>query len=328
MDENLLKRQSDAANVDLSKTRLIIMGALNLLAAAWLGFALESVVANGGLDGGNVLSVILGNVAFASLFLLQLIFVKSMKIQTMLVMAETAALSLFFLQHWSWWIALSVALLFAFLLNAVRKGRQELDNQMKFKFFRVEKSLLPSVITALSLFVSILYVDVNGVGTAFASKETVRTLLKPSEPIVRMFVSENFSVDMTVSKFAESIATQQLGDVFASLPASAKTAAVTEMTNQLRQQAATYGIIFKNSDTVSDVFHSYFFRQFNAIPNQYKRFIPFIIFVLTFFAVKSLGSLLRWIIAFPAYILFELLVATGFARIGLESRSREIILVG
>ncbi len=328
MDENLLARQSDAANVDLSRTRLIIMGVLNILAAGWLGYALEAVVANGGLDGGNIFAVIIGNIIFLSLFLLQLMFIKAMKIQAMLALAETMALSLFFLQHWSWLMALAVALLFVFLLSAIRQGMTEMDNQMKIHFFRIEKSLLPKTITALSLFVSILYVDINGVGTAFASKETIRAILKPAEPVVQLVVSSDFSVDMTVAEFAGSIAAKQFGDAFTSLPAAAKILAVSEIANQLRQQAATYGIIFKNSDTVSDVFYSYFFRQFNAIPDQYKRFIPFLVFLLTFFTIRSLGSLLRWIIALPAYVLFQLLLATGFARIGLESRSREIILVG
>ena len=133
---------------------------------------------------------------------------------------------------------------------------------------------------------------------------------------------------MTVSKFAESIAAQQFGTAFTSLSPAAKAQAVAEMTDQLRKQASTYGILFKNSDTVSDVFYAFFFRQFNSIPAQYRSLIPYLVFLITFFTIKGLGSLLRWVIILPAYVLYEFLLATGFARIGLESRSREIILVG
>ncbi len=328
MDENLLKRQADAANVDLSRVRLGILALLNIVSAGLLGYALESVVTNGGLDSGNVLLVIVGNILFLSLFLLQLLFVKSFKIQSMLVLLETLALSAFFLQYWSWLVMLAIVLLYVFLMNSLRKGRTEMENQMKIQFFRIEKNLLPPAITALSLFVSILYVDVNGVGKSFASKETIRTILKPSEPVVKLLVSKDFSVDMTVSKFAEATAAQQFGAAFTSLSPAAKAQAVAEITNQLRQQAATYGIIFKNTDTVSDVFYAYFFRQFNSIPQQYRALIPYVVFLLTFFTIKSLGFLIRWFIALPSYILYELLLATGFARIGLESRTREIILVG
>ena len=328
MGENLIAKNAEAVNVDLSRTRLILIGVLNVLAAGWLGYALEAVVANGGLDGGNVVAVITGNIVFLSFFLLQFLFIKSMKLQAMLVFFETAGISVFFSQYWSWLVMLAMILLFVFLLNAIRHGRTEMENQMKVHFFRIEKNLLPPAITALALFISILYVDVNGVGKSFASKETIRTLLKPSEPLIQLLVSKDFSVDMTVSKLAESIAAKQFGEAFTSLPQAAKTLAVGEMTSQLREQAATYGIIFKNSDTVSDVFYSYFFRKFNTIPDQYRKFIPFLVFILTFFAVKSLGSLMRYAIALPAYALFQILLATGFVRIGLESRSREIILVG
>lgn len=328
MDENLLARQSEAANVDISRSRLFVLGALNVFAAGLLGYALESIVSKGGLGTGNLSLVILANIVFLSLFLLQLILVKAMKIQTMLVLAETVALTLFFLPHWSWLAVLAVFLLFVFLLSAIHRGKREMDNQMKFKFFTIAKVLLPTSITAFSLFISILYVGINGIGTSFASKATIRALLKPAEPIVQTLISKDFSVDMTVSKFAEMAAAQQFGAAFTSLPLAAKNQAITEITNQLRQQGATYGILFKNSDSVSDVFYVYFFRQFNAIPEAYRKFIPFIVFLLTFFAVKSLGGLLRWVIVFPAYVLFQFLLATGFAHIGLESRSREIILVG
>ena len=214
------------------------------------------------------------------------------------------------------------------LWNANHKGLVELDSGLKIQFFRVARRTLPATITALSLFVSIAYVNTNGIGTSFLSHEAFRAILKPAEPLVRGLVASNFSIDMTVYKFAEGLAEQQLGSAFTALPAPSKTQTVEGMLDALRGQAASYGIVFKSSDTITDVFYKYFDKQYKSIPQNYLSFVPYIIFLITFLTVRSLGGLLNGISSVLTYIIFQILLASGFARIGLESRSREMIIVG
>lgn len=327
MLENTSSKTASEFNADTSIPKLTIIGIVNVLAAALLGYAFKSVIADGGLTAGNILAVIGGNILFLSLFLLQVLFVKSFKIQGLIVGLETVAFAAPFILSWSWILLIAMALLFLLLLRAISRGLDELDNQMKVKFLSIERHTLPTVITALSLFVSIVYVGVNGIGASFLSKDAFRILLKPAEPLVRSLLIKDFSIDMAVTGFAEDLAAMQLGEAFTNLPAEAKNQAMTEVIRQLHTQAASYGIIFKNTDTIADVFYSYFGKKFELIPNNYRSLIPYVIFLLTFLTVKSLGGLLRWVVSIPAYALYQFLLATGFAHIGLESRSREIIIV-
>lgn len=330
MDENLITKnmQDVNADVDVSRVKLIILGIFSLLSAGALGFALKSVVANGSLDLSNILNVVLADLFFLTVFLFQVLLVKSQKIHGGLLLADSVALFVPFFPNLSWLLLAGFLLLVLGLWNANRKGLVELDSGLKIQFFRVARRTLPAAITALSLFVSIAYVDVNGVGTAFLSREAFRAILKPAEPLVRGLVASNFSMDMTVYKFAEGLAEQQLGSDFTALPASSKIQTVEGMLNSLRGQAASYGIIFKSSDTITDVFYKYFDKQYKSIPQNYLSLVPYAIFLITFLTVRSLGGLLNGISSVFAYIIFQILLASGFARIGLESRSREMIIVG
>lgn len=328
MFENKSSITASDYNVDTSMTKLIGIGIVNTLAAALLGLALKSVIANGGLTAGNILAVVGTNLLFLSLFLMQVLFIKSLKIQSMVVGAETFALIAPFLLSWSWSLILGIALLFAFLLRAAKRGMNEMDNQIKVEFFPIEKHTLPSAVTALSIFVSILYVSVSGIGASFISKDAFRVLLKPADPVIQALLVKDFSVDMTVVKFAEVLSAKQFGDTFTKLPVAAKSQALTEVVNQLHAQMAAYGVTFKNSDSINDVFYAFAENKFDLIPKNYRSSIPFVVFFLTYFTVKGLGSLLRWLVSTPAYVLYQFLLSVGFARIGVESRNREIIIVG
>ena len=327
MFENTSSKTASDYNVDTSMPKLIIIGVVNTLAAALLGLALKSVIANGGLTPANIFAVIGANLLFLCLFQMQAVFIKSLKIQSMVVGAETFALVAPFLTMWSWSLMLAIVLLFAFLLKAAKGGMTQMDNQIKIQFFSIERHTLPSAITALSIFVSILYVAVSGIGASFISKDAFRLLLKPSDPVIRSVLIEDFSVDMTMVKFAEALTARQFGDQFTKLAPAAKSQAMIEIVSQLHTQAASYGIIFKNTDTVNDVFYAYTANKFNLIPEGYRSMIPYVVFFLTYFTVKGLGSLLRWLVSTPAYVLYQFLLSIGFARIGVESRNREIIIV-
>lgn len=324
---NSAEKSTSEFNVDTSVPKLAGIGVINVLAAALLGYALKSVIGGGGLTIGNILAVIGANVLFMVLILLQVLFIKSLKVQGLIVGLETAALVAPFVLSWSSALLLATALLFLFLFKAVKGGMGEMDNQIKIQFLAIERHTLPSVITGLSIFVSILYVSASGIGASFVSRDAFRVLLKPADPLIQSLLVKDFSIDMTMAKFSEALTAKQFGDAFTNLPPSAKSQAMTEVIRQLHLQAEGYGITFKNTDSISDVFYAYAGKKFDAIPKNYRLVIPYVLFALTYFTVKSLGGLLRWVISTPAYVLYQFLLSIGFARIGLESRSREIIIV-
>ncbi|MBU6141992.1 hypothetical protein KGO95_02645 [Patescibacteria group bacterium] len=328
MLENSSSTTAQDANIDASVAKMIGLGVVNILAAAFLAFTLRQVFADGGVSARNILGTTIANLLFLSCVLLQVFFVKSMKVQSILVLLEALVIASPFVFYWSGLFLLALALLILFMMNGLRSGMKEMDNEMAVRFKMIERKTLPAIITGLSLFISIIYLAINGTGASFLSKDAFAVMMKPVDPIAQSLLMPGFSVNMTMTELAQAVAVRQLGTTFTSLTPDLQSQALEAILTQLRGQAATYGVSFTDSETVSDVLYSYFVRQFNQIPNQYRSLLPYVILILTFITVKSLGALLRWLIIPLAYALYQFLLATGFARISLESRSRQIITLG
>ncbi|MDE2001319.1 MAG: hypothetical protein KGI60_01985 [Patescibacteria group bacterium] len=328
MAEDLLTRGGGQSSVDVSRVRVYGMSTVSVLAALFFGFGIREMILGGGLNGGNVTMNVAGALLFLIAFLLQVLLVKSMKIQMTVVGLEAVSLALFFFASWSWLFLLAFVLLIGFLSLGVRGGKREIENEMKVSFFKIARHTVPKVITGLSLFVSILYVAFGSSGSPLIGQDTFLAMVRPSEPIVRGFGLKDFSWDMTAPQFAQSVAEFQYGSAFAAATPAMQSQAVAQITSQLRAQAAQYGVVFKNTDTVGGVFYAYMVGQYNSLPTSYKSWIPIAVFVLTFLTVKGLGSIAGWFVAPLGYIIFQLLLASGFAHIQLEQRSREVVVVG
>ncbi len=327
MLENSSSVTAQDANIDTSVPKLIGLAVVNVLAAAFLAYTLRQVFADGGVSARNILGTTVANLLFLSFVLLQVFFVKSIKVQSMLVLAEALVIASPFVFYWSGFFLLAVGLLILFMMNGLRSGMKEMDNEMTIRFRMIERKTLPAIITGISLFISIIYLAVNGTGASFLSKDAFAVMLKPVDPIAQALLMPDFSVNMTMAQLAQSVAVRQLGAAFTSLTPDLQNQAIEAILTQLRGQAATYGVSFTDSETFGDVLYSYFVRQFDQIPNQYRSLIPYVILLLTFITVKSLGALLRWLIIPLAYALYQFMLATGFARVSLESRSRQIIVM-
>ena len=130
-----------------------------------------------------------------------------------------------------------------------------------------------------------------------------------------------------MNKLVEALAAKQLGEQFNFLSAQQKSLTVNETLNQLRASALEYGISFKNSDSVLDVIYNYLSEKISSLPEGLKFLVPAGFVFLIFITVKGAALLLRWVISVPAYILYELALTTGFARLTLEAKSREIVVL-
>lgn len=315
MESLLSKSASEAAGVDTSLVKVIVVGAIGVLLAGATGYFLKTVI-----DGeSNLIPLVLFAAGFFAVFLLQIFFIKSRGILNAAALAESAAVGLWFIGEISWAFLLAWALLALFWVLVARRGQKELDNQISIKFLRVEKAVMPRAFTVFALFIAIVVVWVNG---AALTKERFQKLIQPTQPVLQRVLSQNFSFNMTIAKFAELTLERNLGDTVAALPAAAKSLAINQALNQLRDQ---FGLNFKNSDTFSDVIYNYMMSWLEKIPKPIRVAFPISAMLLIFLTVKGFSFLLRWVVALAAYAGYEIALMTGFAAKALESRSREIV---
>lgn len=325
--EPLINQSLETANIDTSKWKIAAILAAGILSSLAFGYFLRLF-----LVGRNQLIIMAATlVLFLIIFILQTLFLKGGKIIHSLAALESVGIVIFFLDYFSFYFLLALASLAGFFALAVYRGRVEIDNQMKAHFFRIEKKVLAQVFTGISLLISLMYVEIAGLGNLGITQKQIDNLLRPAEPIARNLLIENFSFNMTVYQFAEATVidqlASQLGVPINLVPAAAKSAAVNQSLNALREQAAGYGINFRNSDTLSQVVYNYIIGQIKKIPSGFRFAIPIGIVLIIFLTIKGLGTIVRLLVSFPAYLVYELLILTGFARVALESRSREIIIL-
>jgi hypothetical protein len=230
---------------------------------------------------------------------------------------ESAAIIGWFSGKISWALLLAWVLLFLFWMAVARRGHKELDNQLKIKFMRVEKVVIPRAFTVFALFIAITVVWVNG---ATLTKERFQKLIQPAQPIVQTLLSQSFSFNMTISKFIEITIEKKIG----TLPAAAKNLAINQTINQLQTQL---GFKFKGSDIVSDVIYDYAMSWLERLPESIRLAFPLSATLLIFLTIKGISIFVRWAVVGVAYLLYEFALMSGFATKALESRSREIILL-
>ncbi len=326
--DSLINKTMEETGVDRSIVKVAIVGALGVLSATVFGFFLNLFI--GGNSGAGAAAGFLG-IGFLVIFLLQTLFLKSEKIVNLVLLLESLGMSAFFFSRISLAILSAWVLLLLFLWNASRSGRQELDNRLKISFFQIDKQTTYKAITALSVFISIAYASANGFSQTGISEKGLEVFLKPAEPFIQKLSISNFSFRMTAYQLADSIITEQaakqLNVAPSAVPASLKNEAINKTLSELEAQALGYGIRFKNSDTILKVIQNYIAKQLEKIPARWKAAIPFIFGLLVFLTIKGFGLIIRWLVAIPAYILYELSLTAGFSRLALESRTREIIIL-
>ncbi len=323
-----INKTMEETGVDRSLVKVVIVGAFGVLSAVAFGFFLNLFI--GGNSGAGAAAGFFG-IGFLAVFLLQTLFLKSEKITNLILLLESLGMSVFFFNRISLAILSAWILLLLFLWNASRSGRQELDNRLKISFFQIDKQTTYKAITALSIFISIVYASANGFSQTGISEKGLEAFLKPAEPFIQKLSISNFSFNMTVYQLADSIITEQaakqLGVQPNAVPASLKNDAINQTLAGLKDKALGYGISFKNNDTVLKIIQNYIAKQLEKIPEQARAVIPFLFGLLVFLTIKGFGLIIRWLVAIPAYIIYELCLTAGFSRLALESRTREIIIL-
>lgn len=320
-------------NVDFSLPKVIGVGALGVILAGAMGYFLRAWLDFKGTDSLQpLLTFVLAIVVFLAVFVLQTLFLKSKAIVNSVIILESLALAAPFLGYFSWYVLAAWLLALLNFLNASFRGRSEMDNQLRIKFFRIKKPVVSRALTALSLFIALIYFNGPNAGADFGiSKQTIKSFLKPSEPILQRTLIKNFSFDMSMYQFVDAALGSQiagkLGISAEAIPQAMRAPLINQGIAQLRAQLAPYGINFRNNDTITDILYNYLSKLVVQIPETFRPLITIGGIFLVFLVFRSFGFLFHWAAGALSYVLYEAAMLSGFARLTLESRSREIILL-
>ncbi len=293
-----------------------------------------------GLGGGsgyffNSFNVFLGLlllVAFGIVFTIQTLLVSSRLWLLILSLLESLAVALPFFKTLNVGFVGGWLLMFLIILLAALSARSEINNYFKIPFSRIAKTLAVDSLTAILLFVSIVYLGLGG-APSLSDKQFKSLIDAATADTFKLFVPV-YDVNMKVL----DVLTQGLSGTL--LPDQKKIleSASPEMRNQIIGQGTGeiqksiegfLGVPVDLESTVSDLVYS-------TIKDKVSKFSDDVKVVLTALLLLSLWIMFKtsfafplvyWPISFISYLLYQSLLLFGFAYIQLEMKNREVIML-
>lgn len=225
------------------------------------------------------------------------------------------------------WIA--AILSFLFLIYALGLIRHQIHSRIKISFYPLIAHGIPVAVTALAvLFAYLGYSYPFRINGSFKIPERV---MRPIVPFAESFVrsqSPGYEKGMTVDEFLAAGATDMLvqkygNDALANKQVQgALNDAVEKQRSELMRQLK---IPLEGDERLEDVLASFANTYLNSYLVSYRDFVPFVVAISVFLAVKSVGFLAGRIAVLIAWLSAHALIAAGAIERKKESVEREAL---
>lgn len=338
---NLLEKAENAAEVDVSLTKILIIGGLTIILAIGFGHFLKIF-----LDGdfSALLTVAISAFLFIIVAFFQSICVKSASFNYIFVLIASVALTLSFLADFSYSLFIAWLAALYFLSRANRLSANKIKNQLKIGLTEISKKFFPKTIMGLVFFSTIIYAGSLASKEQIVTPQLLNTLFISAEPLVQKLAVKDFKWNMSISQLAETIALSKLTPAQQTY-IKQNPAALTALLDQTIQslQSQLKGIELKPQETILQNLANFINQNFSQLSAgkitplpQKNLLISFILnnlktALLTVVAV-GLALAVKWTIAlihYPLYgiawLVYEILIALGFIKIFKTTIPKEVI---
>src|SRR3989344_4920244 len=315
--------QNSIAEVDFSLWKIVAIVFLGVFSAIGFSYFLYGFL----IDWSGGIYALVCLVFFLVAIFLEAVFIKDFSRLVTAIFFEVLAIGTFSYIHFSGFLFGALIVAFFFLLWGCWRGRDELQYNLKIRIFSVNRVLLPKVITAVSLFVVAAYVGVYDPQKTLISPDIFDKVVMPTQGIVKYFYPISFS-----GKFGDAVQTvveKQLEGQMAykRLPDSDKAAIRKQAGDDLKARVADYiGVWPNDNERVIDVMYRAFVQFSGGLSGDQKNFVFAGLALALFLVVRSIGIPIMWVTYAVSALIYETLLAAGFAELVLESRSKEIII--
>ncbi len=317
---NLLYK-NDSTEVDTSMPKIISIGVLGLILGIAISYFLNSLVENPSAANFTWAASLI--VLFIITFFLQSIFVKSLKLNLLIILVEMVGLTSFFIiKNYSLILLIAIVLTYAALFSAAKKSKGELSNQLKISMLKVARLSVPKIVTAIAILISVVYSQPFFPQNLVISKNLIKSIIAPSEILIKIADNylhiglTNFAVDKTISQLADEMAQKS------ELPIGSQI-----IEQGLIMQASQIGLTIKSEESLLDVAYNFINSKVQNLNKTMKWIIFGAMFLLIFLTTKGIFWVFRWLLYVLIYLFYEILMALGFCKLSYEQISKEIIVL-
>lgn len=244
----------------------------------------------------------------------------------MMAVAAAFPLGFLFVTGKGWIAAL---LSFLFFVYAVGSMRHQIHNRIKVSFYPLISYGTPAAVTALA--VLFVYMGYSYPFRITGSFEIPERVMRPIVPFAESFVrsqSPGYEKGMTVDEFLAAGATDMLVQKYGENALANKQVqgalkdAVEKQRSELVRQLK---IPLNGDERLEDVLASLANTYVNSYLVSYRDFVPFVVAVSVFLAVKSAGFFVGRIAVLIAWLSAHALVALGAIERKKESTEKEVL---
>lgn len=329
--------------------KILILTVITVVFAFVLGFSIAKIFNHEKIFGlSGYYSMAVSALLFLSFFSLESVFGQTSRIlysigEAIILMAGYLLARGSFSFGLGELILLAVLVAFFFLgRSAIFKNREEM---MKIRWQKMIKRGVALTLTGLIIFWSI------GFGMAiwekpdngfFVTPKGLEKFLNYNNFLVRLYLPD-FTWSMTVDKFIMNLSEKTVNSAMEKMFGDQlkqkiegnvdvvnkqKQALISENVSILRQKLSE--ILNKpltGQETLSDTAYQWLFGKFQSIPQNMKNYLLVALMLVLFITLKVFAPLISLIVRFFSFLIYEVLMALGFANMTYEPRSKENIVV-
>ncbi len=326
-NNSLLGNKTDFEEIGGAFTiRVAVLGALGILFALGFSFSLFSFFKT---DIPNYLWLSIVCLGFFLItFLLDTLFIKGKTLLSGIVFLESIALISAFFNQFSIVFIVGMLATFLLLIWASVSGQHEAQERLKIRFFIIAGVVFGRLITALAIMITTIYISSSQFQESLISKERFSKIILTMNPVVERVVP-GVSLTHTLDEAAKIFAIRKIEESTElraiELPQEARIIYVEETTKSLeRQLSRSLNVRITRGDTLIDILYAGLTENASRPTNA----IFFLVAgILIFLALKSFGIVFGIVLQPLAFLIYQTLIALGFARIALETKSKEVIIV-
>lgn len=327
-DSNLLNKPSagtkGAGGVNL---KIIILWIFGVISAFICGWFLKDFFADSSWH--SLIAASVAAAVFLAIYTLETVFVEIASASAFIIFLESFALVIPFIVR-SVTILSGGLVVFAILFIGNSIGRKIVGNQLVINFNQASSAILSRGIMAIALFAGFVV-------PFYLTSDKDQFPLPPSmfEGIVSsgtFFLDKilpGFTPTSTIEEIATNLATSKLNQIpgAAQLPASVRQRAIQDSVSGLSGQISSFfGVEINPKLTLGDALYEAARQRFLGLAVHNRDIVLAIIGVLAFLTIETFNWPIKIVISFFAFLIYEILLVTGFAAIELESRSKEVIV--
>lgn len=323
---NRAVRQVEAES---SHWKQLSVGILGCFAAVLFSYSFYQFLTSS--TGASIWFVFLSLSLWTLIFLLQTALLEGRRVMVWFTLGQTALLAAIFILTSNVAATVIGAVLAAIMMmGAVAGGYRERTERLKIRFFRIGKVTLSRFSTGMAVFAAAAYIAVAMTSSVtLVSKEIFKqTFFAGSDWIGR--VVPGISLKNTIRQNAEVLVRRQIAQNpgMAALSAAEQQSLVERSGREYEKYLSD---LFKlpvdvRADT-ADALSSLLSLKVEQLVKTYGVIVYFIAAAIFVLILKGLAPIFYWPMIFIGWLIYQLMLAFGFAHLAYENQAKEVIIM-